>query len=193
MRLQPYPVPSSPGTLPAVLLESLVLATLSGRGRTLLTLVAALMALALPVALAPAADAATVKPLDIVKIQYDPSGKDYSTNSGYVREYIVLKNTGTKKLTLTGYVIRDNGPQKFTFPKGFAPGAGTSVTIKSGKGKNSSSTLYWNKSSYIWNNTGDTARTYNSKGKLLESCKYRGGTHKATKTYVRTTSTTAYC
>lgn len=170
-----------------------MITALSGRARILLLALLAAATLAAPMTIAPAADAATVKPLDIVSVYYDPPGTDKSTNSGYTKEYIVLKNTGRTTLTLTGYTVRDNGPQKFTFPKGFTLGAGKSVTIRSGKGKNSSSTLYWNKSSYIWNNTGDTARTYNSTGKLLESCTYRGGSHKATKTSVRTSSTTAYC
>ena len=130
-------------------------------------LVAATMALA-----APAAEAAVVKPLDIVKIHFDPPGKDLAKNSGYNQEYIQVKNTGSSTLTLTGYVIRDNGPQKFSFPTGTKLGAGKTLTIRSGTGRNSSSTLYWNKASYIWNNTGDSARTYTDKGKLLETCTY---------------------
>ena len=164
------------------------------RARFLVALLAAvLMASVLAIA-PPAAEAAVKKPLDIVKVYYDPPGKDHSKNSGYTKEYIQVKNTGKKTLTLTGYTIRDNGPQKFTFPKGTKLKPGKTLTIRSGKGKSSSSTLYWGKSSYIWNNTGDTARLHSNKGKLLESCAYKGGTHKkATKKSVRTTTTTAFC
>lgn len=163
------------------------------RARFLAVLLAALV-VATPLAIAPpAAEAAVKKPLDIVTIHYDPAGKDYSQNSYYVKEYLQVKNTGTRTLTLTGYVIRDNGPQKFTFPTGTKLAPGKTLTIRSGKGRNTSSTLYWNKSSYIWNNTGDTARLYTSKGTLLESCAYKGGVRKATTTTVRTTATTAYC
>lgn len=166
---------------------------LLSRARFLAMLLAALV-VAVPLAIAPpAAEAVVKKPLDIVKVYYDPPGKDYSKNSYYVKEYIQVKNTGTKTLTLTGYVIRDNGPQKFTFPKGTKLAPGKTLTIRSGKGKNTSSTLYWNTSSYIWNNTGDTARLYNSKRTLLESCQYKGVRKTATKTYARTTATTAYC
>ncbi|PMC74474.1 lamin tail domain-containing protein [Brachybacterium sp. UMB0905] len=166
---------------------------LLSRARFLAFLLAALV-VAVPLAIAPpAAEAAVKKPLDIVKVYYDPPGRDYSKNSEYVKEYIQVKNTGKKTLTLSGYVIRDNGPQKFTFPKGTKLAPGKTLTIRSGKGKNTTKTKYWNKSSYIWNNTGDTARLYNSKGKLLESCKYKGGVKKASKGYVRSTTTTAYC
>lgn len=166
---------------------------LLSRARFLAFLLAALV-VAVPLAIAPpAAEAAVKKPLDIVKVYYDPPGRDYSKNSEYVKEYIQVKNTGKKTLTLSGYVIRDNGPQKFTFPKGTKLAPGKTLTIRSGKGKNTTKTKYWNKSSYIWNNTGDTARLYNSKGKLLESCKYKGVRNKASKGYVRSTTTTAYC
>lgn len=166
---------------------------LLSRARFLAMLLAALV-VAVPLAIAPpAAEAVVKKPLDIVKVYYDPPGKDYSKNSYYVKEYIQVKNTGTKTLTLTGYVLRDNGPQKFTFPKGTKLAPGKTLTIRSGTGKNTSSTLYWNTSSYIWNNTGDTARLYNSKSALLESCQYKGVRKTATKTYARTTATTAYC
>lgn len=163
------------------------------RARFLAVLLAALV-VAVPLAIAPpAAEAAVVKPLDVVKVYYDPPGKDYAKNSEYVKEYIQLKNTGKKTLTLTGYVIRDNGPQKFTFPKGAKLAPGKTLTIRSGKGKNTASTLYWGKASYIWNNTGDTARLYSPKGKLLEACTYKGVQKKASKGYVRSTTTTAYC
>ncbi|UQN28523.1 lamin tail domain-containing protein [Brachybacterium kimchii] len=161
--------------------------------RPLLALLLLLALVAGPLAIAPSADAATKKPLDIVKIVYDPSGRDTWKNGHLNKEYIVLKNTGKKTLSLTGYTLRDNGPQRFRFPKGTKIKPGKTLTIRSGKGKNTSSTLYWGTKSYIWNNTHDTARTYNSKGKKLESCTYKKLTKKATKKYVRTTATTAYC
>lgn len=163
------------------------------RARFLAVLLAALV-LAAPLFLAPPAVEAAVKtPLDVVKVHYDPKGKDYAKNSGYVQEYIQVKNTSKSTLTLTGYTIRDNGPQKYTFPKGFKLAPGKTLTIRSGTGKNTATTMYWGKASYIWNNTGDTARLYNAKGTLLESCKFLGGVKKATKTTVRTDATTAYC
>lgn len=165
---------------------------LLSRARFLALLLAALV-VAVPLAVAPPADAAVKKPLDIVKVYYDPPGRDHSKNSEYVKEYIQVKNTGKTTLTLTGYVIRDNGPQKYTFPKGFKIAPGKTVTIRSGTGKNTSTTLYWGKASFIWNSTGDTARLYSSKGALLESCRDKGGAYKGSSTYARSDKTTAYC
>ena len=159
-----------------------------------LTVIVAVLALIAPMLFAPtAAQAAVKKPLDIVTVYYNPPGPDHARNSLRNKEYIKVKNTSSKTLTLTGYTIRDNGPQKFTFPKGTKLKKGKTLTIRSGTGKKSSSVLYWGKASYIWNNTGDTARLYNSKGKLLESCKYTGKRKKATKTYASATATTVYC
>ncbi|MEE1650146.1 lamin tail domain-containing protein [Brachybacterium sp. J144] len=162
------------------------------RARLLPMLLAGLL-LAAPLAVTAPAEAAVVKPLDITTIHYDPKGTDKSNNAGYTQEYIQVKNTGKTTLTLTGYVLRDEGPQRFAFPKGTKLAPGKTLTIRSGSGKNSSTTLYWSKASYIWNNTGDTARLYNAKGTLVEKCTYKGGTKKATKTTARTTATTAYC
>ena len=171
-----------------------MLSSIVSRARLLTVLLVALLFSA-TLAIAPqAADAAVKKPLDIVKVYYDPPGKDYAKNSLFTKEYIQVKNTGKSTLTLTGYVLRDSGPKKFAFPKGTKLKAGKTLTIRTGKGKNTASTLYWNNKGYVWNNTGDTARTYNAKGKLLESCTYKGGKHpKATKKTVRTTTTTAFC
>lgn len=147
--------------------------------RLLAPILAAAALLAAPLAIAPAAEAAVVKPLDIVKIHFDPPGADKMNNAGYNKEFIQLKNTGTTTLNLTGYRILDSGPQKFTFPKNFKLAKGKTVTIRSGKGSNSATALYWGTSSYIWNNTGDTARLLNPKGKVLEICKHGRGSTKA--------------
>ena len=165
----------------------------AARARFLTALVAVLALVAPMLLSATPAQAAVKKPLDIVKVYYNPPGADHARNSLRNKEYIRVKNTSSSTLTLTGYTIRDSGPWKFTFPKGTKLKKGKTLTIRSGTGKKSSTTLYWGKPSYIWNNTGDTARLYNSKGKLLESCRYKGKRTKATKTYVRSTSTTAYC
>lgn len=42
-----------------------------------------------------------------------------------------------------------------------------------GKGKNSSTHVYWNQNNYVWDNTGDTAYLQNTTGKTLLSCTYK--------------------
>ena len=139
----------------------------------LATALAAVVVAAMPFASLTAADAAVVKPLDIVKVYFDPAGTDRPTNAGYNQEYIQVRNTGTKALNLTGYRIVDAGPKSFAFPKNFTLAKGATVTIRAGKGTNSKTTLYWQNKGYVWNNTGDVARLMSPKGAQLERCDFR--------------------
>lgn len=126
----------------------------------------ALVPLALPVA----ADAAVKRPVDIVRVHFNPAGADRPGGEG--REFIELRNTSGRTIDLTGYVIRDSGPQTYRFPRGFRLAAGRTVIVRSGTGRNAGSTLYWGKRSYIWNNTGDVARLYSPRGAQIETCDF---------------------
>lgn len=144
--------------------------------RRVFSLTLAVSSLALsPLAFAPAAQAAVVKPLDVVSIKYDPPGRDYQTNANINNEYLVVKNVSASTLTIGGYKIRDAQGHTFTFPTGTKIGAGRQIVIRSGKGPNSAGVLYWQQSNYVWNNTGDTLTLTNAKGTVLERCSYKGG------------------
>jgi hypothetical protein len=85
------------------------------------------------------------------------------------QEYVKIANKGTKAVNLKGWKIKDNGAKHtYTFPS-YTLKAKSTVTLKSGSGKNTASTFYWNKYSFIWNNTGDKASLYNAQGKLVSS------------------------
>src|SRR5438477_13218743 len=93
----------------------------------------------------------------ITKIYFDSPGADTGTNKSLSAEYVVIKNTGTTRKTLTGWTLRDASRHVYKFPT-FRLGAGKSVKVHTGKGANTLGNLYWRSSSYIWNNDGDTAR-----------------------------------
>lgn len=103
------------------------------------------------------------------KIQYDSPGSDTGSNSSLISEYVVIKNTGTTSRSLTGWTVRDASSHIYTFGT-FTLGAGKSVTLRSGSGTNSSTTRYWNKSWYVWNNTGDKAYLRNASGTGIDYC-----------------------
>jgi len=85
------------------------------------------------------------------------------------QEYVKITNKGTTSVNLKGWKIKDKGAKHtYTFSS-YTLKSKASVTLRSGKGRNSGSTLYWNKYSFIWNNTGDTAYLYNAQGKLVSS------------------------
>lgn len=103
-----------------------------------------------------------------------------STNSVYIsalyvgargeqpnQEYVKITNSGKTSVNLKGWKIKDKGAKHtYTFSS-YTLKSKATVTLRSGKGRNSGSTLYWNKYSFIWNNNGDTAYLYNAQGKLV--------------------------
>ncbi|HEY3361813.1 MAG TPA: lamin tail domain-containing protein [Methanosarcina sp.] len=85
------------------------------------------------------------------------------------QEYVKITNKGTASVNLKGWKIKDQGAKHtYTFSS-YTLKAKSTITLRSGSGKNTASTLYWNKYSFIWNNTGDTAYLYNAQGKLVSS------------------------
>jgi Lamin Tail Domain len=133
--------------------------------RTLVSLIAAALTLGLA---APSSAA-----IRITKIYFDSPGADTGSNKSLNAEYVVIKNTGTIRKTLTGWTLRDASRHVYKFPT-FRLGAGKSVKVHTGKGINYLGNLYWRSSSYIWNNNGDTATLKRSNGTVASRCSYTG-------------------
>ncbi len=85
------------------------------------------------------------------------------------QEYVKITNSGKTSVNLKGWEIQDYGAKHTYIFSSRTLGAKSSLTLKSGYGKDSGSTLYWNKNLFIWNNDGDTAYLYNAQGKLVSS------------------------
>ncbi|WP_335931967.1 lamin tail domain-containing protein [Streptomyces sp. PTD5-9] len=109
--------------------------------------------------------------LHLGKIQYDSPGKDDRSNASLNAEWVDIHNNGTSKVQLKGYKLKDNTGYTYTFGS-YALGAGKTVKVHTGKGKNKTGHVYWNRGSYVWNNTGDKARLIKPNGKLLVSCSW---------------------
>ena len=108
----------------------------------------------------------------ITKVYVNSPGSDDGSNSSLNAEYVKIKNTGSAAKSLTGWTLRDESSHVYTFGS-FTLGAGNTVTVRSGTGTNTSSTRYWKKSWYVWNNSGgDSARLRNSSGDPKDSCKW---------------------
>ena len=71
----------------------------------------------------------------ITKIYFDSPGADTGSNTSLNAEYVVIKNTGTTRKTLTGWTLRDASRHIYKFPT-FRLGAGKSVKVHTGKGAN---------------------------------------------------------
>ena len=120
----------------------------------------------------PSAATAATPPIRIVKIQYDSPGSDTGSNSSLNAEYVVLKNTTSTNRSLTGWTLRDKTGYTYRFPT-FTLKAGASVTIHTGKGSATTTHRYYNRTWYVWNNTGDTAYLRDSKGVLRDSWAFK--------------------
>ncbi len=129
--------------------------------------------LSLLVGLAAPAQAAPAVKIDL--IYFDPPGSDTGSNSHLNMEYVRVRNTTSSARTITGWTVRDPANHVYTFPA-TTIAANSTVILRSGSGTNTSTTRYWQKSWYVWNNSGDTAQLRNSSGTLIHSCSYGSGT-----------------
>jgi hypothetical protein len=122
--------------------------------------------------LAPLPATAATPTIAFTLIQYDPAGTDTRSNAHLNQEYVLVRNNSTKPLTLAGWRIRDLSNHTFVFPRGYVLKAHTTAVIRTGRGTNTSVTLFWNQSNYIWNNTGDSARLQTPADKVIDRCTY---------------------
>ena len=119
-----------------------------------------------------AVPANAVAAVRIKKIAFDPSGSDTGSNSSLKREYIVLKNTGSRNKGLKGWKIRDRGADHtYRFGR-FKLRAGRSVTVHTGNGADTRFDRYWDLDNYVWNNDGDRATLVKPSGRTADRCSY---------------------
>ncbi|WP_308250684.1 lamin tail domain-containing protein [Nonomuraea rhizosphaerae] len=115
----------------------------------------------------------------ITKIYYNsPGSPDHGANSSLNGEYVQIRNTTRKAVSLKGWTVRDRTRRAdhiYTFGT-FTLRAGKTVTLRTGKGRDTATTRYWNRSgntyAYIWNQTSDTGYLRDASGKLVDSCSY---------------------
>lgn len=119
---------------------------------------------------APAAQAAAPS-VQITRVYYDSPGSDRGGNKSVNGEYIVFKNTTRRAVELAGWTVRDKNGFRYTFGD-VTLRPGKSVRLRSGMGNDGTSTVYWQRKWYVWNNDKDTAYLRSATGKLIDSCSY---------------------
>ena len=72
-------------------------------------------------------------------------------------EYISIYNYDSSSENLTGWFIRDDGPNRYDFPANFYIGGRQTVRIWTKAGASTTSDLYWGKASEVWNDFEDCA------------------------------------
>ncbi|WP_431774128.1 lamin tail domain-containing protein [Streptomyces cucumeris] len=119
----------------------------------------------------PAAPAGAAGSVHLSKIYYDSPGSDNRSNSSLNAEYVQIKNSTSRAVSLTGWVLADASNHRYTFP-GYTLGAGKTVTVRTGTGSDTSATKYQDRRAYVWNNTSDKATLRKSSGSTVDTCSY---------------------
>jgi hypothetical protein len=77
----------------------------------------------------------------IMKIIFNPLGADNGSNTSLNKETVVIVNSGTSSVVMTGWTLRDREAHVFRFPT-FTLRAGARVTVHNGQGSDNSGNLY---------------------------------------------------
>lgn len=137
-----------------------------------LSIAAATAVAALTASVFAAAPAEAAGGVVLYRVVYNSPGADTGSNRSLNGEYVVLKNTSRSTRTVTGWTLRDRTGHRYTLPTTrIAPGK--YLTVRTGRGTNTTATRYWGSTWYIWNNSGDTAYLRTRTGALVDSCTWK--------------------
>ncbi|MYS05848.1 lamin tail domain-containing protein [Streptomyces sp. SID6041] len=107
----------------------------------------------------------------LYKIYYDSPGTDRRSNASLNAEYVQIRNTTGAAVNLRGWTLTDAANHKYTFGN-YVLGKGKIVTVRTGRGTNSTANVYQNRGAYVWNNDRDTATLKKSNGARVDTCSY---------------------
>jgi beta-lactamase superfamily II metal-dependent hydrolase len=114
-----------------------------------------------------AAPIVTPTPTALVSIsatQFNAPGDDRANLNG---EWVRVTNSGLRPIVIASWTLSDDSNQPvYEFPQ-FTLGSGASVTVFTGKGRDSADKLYMGRSSPIWNNDHDTAILKDVNGRIV--------------------------
>ncbi|MFB6250442.1 MAG: lamin tail domain-containing protein [Halobellus sp.] len=100
----------------------------------------------------------------VATVHADASGND---NENLHDEYVVVRNAGDVPLDVSGWTVSDVAGHTYTIPDGTVLDSGAELTLRTGSGTNTETTLYWNAGSAIWNNGGDEVIVRNASGAVV--------------------------
>ncbi|MFJ3902303.1 lamin tail domain-containing protein [Streptomyces sp. NPDC090025] len=107
----------------------------------------------------------------LYKIYYDSPGKDTRSTASLNAEYVQIRNTTGGAVNLRGWTVTDASNHRYTFGN-FTLGKGKTVTVHTGKGRNSAAHVYQGRGAYVWNNDRDTATLRRAGGGWVDNCSY---------------------
>jgi len=105
----------------------------------------------------------------IYEINFNPEGDDRLNLTG---EWVEILNNGSDLVDMGGWMLTDAKNHTYTFPDGFTLSKDANVRVHVGKGTDTSTDLYMNGNSPIWNNDGDTATLVDGAGEFVDQYSY---------------------
>ena len=90
-------------------------------------------------------------------------------------EWVEIANEGGTNESLEGWTLMDQQNHTYTF-KGISLDAGSSVKVHTGAGNDSTTDLYWGRSTPVWNNNGDLAILRDAAGNVVAEYPKEKGT-----------------
>ncbi|MGW6455981.1 lamin tail domain-containing protein [Streptomyces sp. NPDC055078] len=107
----------------------------------------------------------------LYRVYYDSPGKDLRSNASLNGEYVQIRNTTRAAVSLKGWTVTDKANHKYIFGA-YTLGKGKTVTVRTGKGKDTAANRYQNRRAYVWNNDRDTATLRKKTGARVDTCSY---------------------
>lgn len=107
----------------------------------------------------------------IHRVYFDSPGKDTRGNASLNGEWAQIKNTGSKAVSLKGWVLKDPENHRYTFPN-IKIGAKKTIKVHTGSGKDTAADKFQGRKAYVWNNTSDTATLSKANGAKVDSCSW---------------------
>jgi len=106
--------------------------------------------------------------IEIAEINPDPPGEDRDNLNG---EWVIIVNNTDTPVDMAGFTLRDDSDHVYSFG-GFTLPAGGAVTVFTGSGADTPTSLYWGSKTPIWNNDSDTAYLRDSNNSLIDEYSY---------------------
>ncbi|MBN1236411.1 MAG: lamin tail domain-containing protein [Methanotrichaceae archaeon] len=87
-------------------------------------------------------------------VNFNAAGNDHYNCNG---EWVRITNSGSKSVSLSNWTLSDEGDRHTYRFLNFTLNSSSSVTVYTGNGSNTTSSLYWGKSLAVWNNENNGA------------------------------------
>ena len=104
-----------------------------------------------------------------ITVQADAPGNDHRNPNG---EYVIAQNSAGEAIAIGGWRLCDLANHCFQFPAGATIEGGGRVVVHTGSGRPDGERFYMGRRRAVWNNDGDTATLYDSKGATVLAYSY---------------------